>query len=101
MVHSTNPNLDHKAEEVLEKWDGVKEEVEAKIILGRLELDHMKLIDNVEESLVAITNRSSRFDGEVSAACEEAEALRSRVRRRLLKKGTATEIPYKSILGAV
>lgn len=97
MTHK-NPELDHQIERAMDNWEEVKQEVETKIILGRLELDHLKLIDGVEEQFVAISNKSDRYNGQVQNACEEAEQLRSRIRRRLLKQGTATEIPYRTIL---
>lgn len=93
-----NPELAHKIEDALDRWEEVKEEVEAKIKLGRLELDHMKLIDKVEENLVDITNKSPIYNMEVKQACDEAEYLRSRVRRKLLKEHTASEISFKDIV---
>lgn len=92
-----DPELAHKIENALDRWDEVKEEVETKIKLGRLEMEHMKLIDKVEENLVEITNKSPIYSNEVKQACDEAEDLRSRVRRKLLKEHTASEISFKDI----
>lgn len=96
MTHK-NPELDHQIERVMDTWEEVKQEVNTKMVLGRLELDHLKLIDNVEEQFVAISNKSDKYNGKVQTACDEAENLRARVRRRLLKQGTSTEIPFKAI----
>lgn len=94
------PEVEHHIEEVLDKWDTVKKEVGEKIQLGRLETDHLKLLDNIGERLVEASNTSSRYRGDIDAACTESENLRQRVRRRLLHKGTASEIPIRNIIGA-
>lgn len=97
MVHQ-DPKFDHKVNQSLDEWEDVKTEVETKIQLGRLEIEHLKLLDKVEEKFVSLQNRSSTFNGTIKSACDEAESLRSRVRRKLLKQATASEIPFSEIL---
>jgi len=96
MVHK-DPKLDHMINEVKDDWEEVKHEVETKLKLGRLEMDHLKLIDTVEESMIHITNRSPNSKDQLKTVCDEAESLRSKVRRKLMRERT-TEIPYPCIV---
>ena len=92
-----NTENDDMIQKTLDRWDVVSAEIERKITLGRVDREHMHMVDRIEERLLDITNTDSVLHTRVTQACDAAEGLRARVRRRLVGQKTVTGLQHMPV----
>ncbi len=96
MSHKNHKSKEH-ANALMEEWDRLSVELEREINLARLEKSHLSLVDRFIEKTLGVEIECQFTNSRLKQYADKAEAMRSRIRRKLFREGTATDIPFDQI----